>query len=97
MIVVPATSPAHRLATIGQVEMHLLAVAPRFRRRGLGDLLVRAALATAREEGCHRMILWTQPSMASAHRLYERNGFERAPARDFEKAGRTFLVFERAL
>jgi hypothetical protein len=43
------------------------------------------------------MILWTQSSMSSAQRLYERSGFERVPERDFERSGRRFLVFERVL
>lgn len=97
VIVVPATSAAHRFAISGEVEMHLLAVAPAFRRMGVGDLLVRSALEAARSDGAVKMILWTQDSMADAHRLYERHRFERTPFRDFERSGRQFLVFERRL
>jgi len=97
VIVAPATSPARVFAQSGEVEMHLLAVAPAFRRMGLGDLLVRSALESARQEGALKMLLWTQSSMKDAHRLYERHGFERATARDFERSGRQFLVFERHL
>jgi ribosomal protein S18 acetylase RimI-like enzyme len=97
VIVVPATSSARRFATSGEVEMHLLAVASEFRRMGVGDLLVRSALDSARNDGAQKMILWTQVSMTDAQRLYERSQFERNPNRDFEKSGRQFLVFERRL
>jgi ribosomal protein S18 acetylase RimI-like enzyme len=97
VIVVPANSLARRFADSGEVEMHLLAVAPAFRRMGVGDLLVRSALDFARSKGAQKMILWTQPSMKDAHRLYDRHRFERAPDRDFEKSGRRFLVFECSL
>jgi ribosomal protein S18 acetylase RimI-like enzyme len=97
VIVVPAASNARRFAIDGEVEMHLLAVSPAFRRMGVGDLLVTSALESARADSARRMILWTQPSMTDAHRLYQRHRFERTPGRDFEKAGRLFLVFERYL
>jgi ribosomal protein S18 acetylase RimI-like enzyme len=97
VIVVPATSSARRFATSGEVEMHLLAVAPAFRRMGVGDMLVISALESARADGARKMLLWTQSSMTAAHRLYERHHFERSSHRDFEKAGRQFLVFERLL
>jgi GNAT superfamily N-acetyltransferase len=97
VIVVPPTSLACRFARVGETEMHLLAVAPPFRRTGVGGALVSAALEAARGDGAARMILWTQPAMTSAQRLYERSGFERVTARDFERSGRKFIVFERAL
>ena len=97
VVVVPATSIARRFAASGEVEMHLLAVAPAFRRMGVGELLVQSALESARADGAGKMILWTQPSMTEAHRLYQRHRFERTPGRDFEKAGRSFRVFERLL
>jgi hypothetical protein len=46
------------------------------------------------------MVLWTQPTMHSAQRLYTASGFVRAPERDHQIAkvtNRTFLVFERSL
>jgi|KBSMisStandDraft_5_1062788.scaffolds.fasta_scaffold101066_3 ribosomal protein S18 acetylase RimI-like enzyme len=97
VIVAPATSAARRFSIDGEVEMHLLAVAPAFRRMGVGDLLVTSALEFARADGARKMILWTQSSMTDAQRLYKRHRFERTPDRDFEKSGRQFLVFERFL
>jgi ribosomal protein S18 acetylase RimI-like enzyme len=95
VIVVPESSSARRFALRGETELHLLAVATPFRRGGVGGALVNAALDAARHDGARKMILWTQPSMTSAQRLYRRSGFERVTERDFERAGRRFLVFER--
>ena len=97
VIVVPPDSEARKLAEAGDAEMHLLAVAPEYRMVGLGGRLVEASLDKARFLGFERMILWTQPVMAAAQRLYVRHGFVRVEARDFERAGRSFLVFEREL
>ncbi|MBX7099299.1 MAG: GNAT family N-acetyltransferase [Myxococcaceae bacterium] len=92
IVLVPGTSPARQLAEGDEVELHLLAVRERFRASGLGDRLVKAVIERAEGRG---IILWTQPTMAPAQRLYERNGFMRVPERDFEKGGRRFLVLVR--
>jgi ribosomal protein S18 acetylase RimI-like enzyme len=97
VIVVPATSIARRLAAEHEVELHLLAVAPELRKAGLGERLVKAAVELGRARGASKMWLWTQPAMTAAHRLYEREGFTRVEALDFERGGRTFLVLERTL
>jgi ribosomal protein S18 acetylase RimI-like enzyme len=97
VIVVTPDSPARKIAAQDEAEMHLLAVAPEHRSAGVGRALVEAAVQSARSKGFGKMVLWTQPTMKDAHRLYERAGFTRAPARDFENAGRSFWVFERIL
>jgi ribosomal protein S18 acetylase RimI-like enzyme len=97
VIVVGGGSPAARFASADEVELHLLAVTAAQRKAGLGAALVRAAVDHGAARGARRMLLWTQASMGAAQRLYERNGFQRAPGRDFEAGGRTFLVYERAL
>lgn len=61
-----------------------LAVAPDARRRGAGAVLVEACVARARSEGKAQVALFTTPWMTSAHRLYDRLGFRRAPERDWE-------------
>ena len=50
-------------------------VDPRFRRRGVGDLLVKTVVEWAKAAGYHQMLLWVADGNANAQRLYERNGF----------------------
>lgn len=95
VIVVAPTSGARRLAAPDEAEMHLLATLPQERRRGLGAMLVNAATDRARSLGYRRMVLWTQPIMHAAQRLYERQGFTRAPDRDWQRDDRRFLVYEK--
>lgn len=95
VIVVPPGSPARRLAAPDEAEMQLLAVDPAQRGRGVGAALVRAAIRAAREAGYRGMVLWTQPTMHAAHRLYEQAGFARSPGEDFARGGRAFQVYRR--
>ncbi|WP_298178881.1 GNAT family N-acetyltransferase [Saccharomonospora sp.] len=67
----------------GEAELRMVAVAPHARRRGVGEALTRAALDLAHERGASRMVLCSLTSMTTAHRLYERLGFTRAPSRDW--------------
>ncbi|MEU6949243.1 GNAT family N-acetyltransferase [Streptomyces sp. NPDC046316] len=72
------------IAGEGEAEFRMLAVAKDARGRGVGEALVRACVERAREGGgCRRVVLSTQPRMASAHRIYERMGFVRTPGRDW--------------
>lgn len=58
-------------------EAHVMdvAVARRWRRRGLGSWLVRFCLARAGREGALRALLEVRAGNAPARRLYERLGF----------------------
>jgi ribosomal protein S18 acetylase RimI-like enzyme len=59
---------------------------------------VAACLDRARVAGKRRMVISTDPRMASAHRLYERLGFTRLPERDWSPmAGVDLMVYTRAL
>jgi len=71
-------------AAPGEAVIRMLAVDPRLRGGGIGEALVRACLDRARADGCHTVRLSTQPTMAVAHRLYERLGFVRVPSYDWE-------------
>jgi ribosomal protein S18 acetylase RimI-like enzyme len=93
VIVVPPSSPARQFAGDGEAEMQLLATAPECRRMGIGRALVDAAMERARTAGLRRMLLWTQPSMHAAQRLYASAGFVREPGRDFQEGGRRRLFF----
>ena len=89
---VAPSSPARRLAMPDEFELHLLCVRPDARRRGIGEALVRAALQRARVEGARGVVLWTQPTMDAAQRLYRRCGFERDESAGFSRGARQFLV-----
>jgi ribosomal protein S18 acetylase RimI-like enzyme len=64
--------------------LRMLAVAPGARGQGVGELLTLACVERARALGCARLRLSTMPQMQTAHRLYERLGFERLPGEDWE-------------
>lgn len=89
-------SPARRLATTEEREIHLLCVRPDMRGSGVGEALVKEALRRARAGGARGVVLWTQPTMHAAQRLYERLGFRRHPGDDFTVGAREFLVYRLA-
>ncbi|MER7116075.1 GNAT family N-acetyltransferase [Saccharomonospora azurea] len=76
----------------GEAELRMVAVAPHARGRGVGEALTRAALDLAAERGATRMVLCSLDIMTTAHRLYERLGFQRVPARDWYTDGGLLLV-----
>jgi putative acetyltransferase len=61
------------------VELKKLYVAPAARGRGLGAALVKIAEREARERNASSVVLWTDTRFETAHRLYARLGFVRAP------------------
>lgn len=61
----------------------MLAVALDAQGRGVGEALVRACIAQGRADGRGRLVLHSTPWMTTAHRLYARLGFRRAPERDY--------------
>ncbi|HET9931918.1 MAG TPA: GNAT family N-acetyltransferase [Polyangiaceae bacterium] len=100
VIAVLPGSPARRIASESEAEMHLLAVLPEYRGLGIGSRLVEAAVGRAKAAGLTKMVLWTQPSMLEAQRLYVAHGFVRRAERDASlspPAGRSFWVYERLL
>jgi GNAT superfamily N-acetyltransferase len=91
-------SPLRQVAEANEREFRLLAVDAGSRGSGVGEQLVQECMARARTEGARAMVLWSQPSMSEAHRLYERLGFSRAPERDQEDPrGFTRMVFRKEL
>jgi ribosomal protein S18 acetylase RimI-like enzyme len=97
VVVVPPSSPARRLAQANEAELHLLATSPAHRGLGIGLALINAAMARAKQQRYQGMVLWTQPSMLAAQRLYERAGFQRVPEQDFSNHGRRFWVYRADL
>jgi ribosomal protein S18 acetylase RimI-like enzyme len=73
-----------QLAGPGEAEIRMLAVDPGAQGRGVGSALAVACVERARtEEGTKRVVLCSQQAMTTAHRLYARLGFERAPELDW--------------
>ncbi len=99
---VASGGPMADIACSGEAEIRMLAVERAARGRGTGEALVRACIDRARAtEGCVRIVLSTQRSMHSAHRVYERLGFVRTPGRDWnplpDLLDLTLLTYELTL
>ncbi|MFC3495539.1 GNAT family N-acetyltransferase [Glycomyces rhizosphaerae] len=77
-------SPMAQLAGPGEAEIRMLAVDPAAQGRGVGSALAKACVAGARADaGTKRVVLCSQQAMTTAHRVYTRLGFERAPDLDW--------------
>ena len=66
----------------GDCGFRMLAVDPAVQGRGVGPRLVAECLDRARAAGCRRMVIGSTEWMTTAHRIYERLGFRRAPEND---------------
>ncbi|MER6330099.1 GNAT family N-acetyltransferase [Streptomyces sp. NPDC001034] len=99
---VPSPGAMADIARPEEAEIRMLAVDRAARGRGAGEALVRACVERARaREGCRAIVLSTQRTMRSAHRIYERLGFTRTPERDWrplpELDDITLLTYELTL
>ena len=63
----------------GVYELTKMAVAESERSRGIGRLLVEAAIARARERGARELVLASNSRLATALALYESVGFRHVP------------------
>ena len=95
VIAVRPDAPARRMAEPDEAEIHLLAVDSMYRGNGLGRVLMSKALESIRDMGFNKTVLWTQPQMIPAHRLYESMGFVRAHWRDPVLDGISFFAYEK--
>lgn len=76
-------SPWREIGTEDEGEFRMLAVAPAARRQGVGEALTELAMNRFRSLGFRGVVLSSLAAMTSAHRVYERHGFRRAPDRDW--------------
>jgi ribosomal protein S18 acetylase RimI-like enzyme len=65
-------------------EMRLLAVPPEFRNHGIAGLLIDFCEEKARQSGSKVITLHTTVLMQTAKAMYERRGYQRYEAIDFE-------------
>jgi GNAT superfamily N-acetyltransferase len=73
-------------------EFRMLAVRPEARGRGVGRALVELCLRRATELGYAGIRMSTMDRMVSAHRVYERLGFTRAPQDDWSPVPGVLLL-----
>lgn len=78
-------------------EIAKMAVAPQARGRGLGDLLMNAALGFARESGARRVAIVSNTVLAPALRLYRKHGFLEVPLASDGRYRRANIRLERQL
>ena len=79
----PVGSAYREVGRDDEGEFRMLAVSPSARGRGVGRALVEHCLGRARELGYVGIRMSSMDRMASAHRVYERLGFVRAPQDDW--------------
>jgi GNAT superfamily N-acetyltransferase len=97
VMLVPANHNAYgSLATANAVpELRLLAVKSQAQGNGIGRQLVEACIRRAYAMGATALGLHTSRSMQVAQRLYERMGFVRYPADDFQPEGAELVMAYR--
>jgi len=76
----------------GWPELRLLAVAAAARGQGVGTALVEECMRRAQRMGASALGLHSSESLQSAIRMYERMGFVRAPAGDFQPSGAELVM-----
>jgi GNAT superfamily N-acetyltransferase len=85
-------TPWAEVSRPGEAEFRMLAVVPEARGRGVGAALAQWCVDRAREQGCTAVALSSLTGMSTAHRIYERMGFVRAPERDWWPSVETQLI-----
>ena len=80
----PLGSAYREIGRDDEGEFRMLAVAAAARGRGVGRTLVEHCLARSRDLGYAGVRISTMDRMTDAHRVYERLGFARSPADDWE-------------
>ena len=95
-----AGEPYADIAFSDELEFRMLVVDPSVQRSGAGKAMVQAIIKHARAlPGIHAVALTTGESWESAHGLYLKTGFVRAPERDWLVPGTDIklLVYRQEL
>jgi len=77
-------SPLAEHSVDGAASIRMLAVDGAVRRSGAGEALVRECIDRARAGGRAEVFLHSTPWMTAAHKLYEKLGFARDRAHDWD-------------
>jgi ribosomal protein S18 acetylase RimI-like enzyme len=81
-----------------EADLRAFAVGPLAQGRGVGRLLLQAAIEAAAKRGVRRLRLCTRPPMEAAQHLYAAAGFTRTPELDWEPMpGVPLRAYELAL
>ncbi|HKW59778.1 MAG TPA: GNAT family N-acetyltransferase [Candidatus Dormibacteraeota bacterium] len=81
----------------GAAALIAMWVDPSYRRRGVGDLLVKTVVDWATEQGYGEVFLWVTAVNAVAERLYASNGFVRTGASQEVRPGELEYEMARSL
>jgi len=76
VVLVQARDEATGQVEPGVAQLRLLLVEPAARGHGVGQRLVAACEAMARQAGYRRLRLWTNSNLAAARHLYQRGGYQ---------------------
>jgi ribosomal protein S18 acetylase RimI-like enzyme len=79
----PPGSVYREIAGDDEGEFRMLGVSSRARGLGVGTALTVKCVERSRELGLARIVMSSASYMTTAHRIYERLGFIRLPARDW--------------
>jgi len=94
----PVGSAYREIGRDDEGEFRMLAVSPAARGRGIGRALVERCVQRSRELGYAGVRMSSMDVMTSAHRIYERLGFTRAPEDDWSpEPGVTLLAYAARL
>lgn len=95
--VLRAGTPYARVASAGEAEVRLVAVAPAAQGIGVGEALMRASLEAVLGWGADALVLDTGDRNVRAQALYERLGFARVVERDAAGGDVVALAYRFAL
>lgn len=84
-------TPYAEISQPGELEFRMLAVDPEVGGRRIGTALVEFVAEEARRRGHQRVVISVVRGNAAAEHLYQRLGFQRVPARDWEPVPGVFL------
>jgi ribosomal protein S18 acetylase RimI-like enzyme len=89
------TSLWAQVADEDELEFRMLAVSAAARGRGVGEALTRAVLDRAADLGLRGVAMSSSEEMTTAHRIYERLGSYRTPAKDWSPSANVRLLTYR--